>query len=171
MFQPTEGDTITLQNVGAELGTANDCTILEMINDRKMKIDIQNYTGATTLTTGNVIFPCSPTACFPGSATITNPRFMCNSDFGNQFMSNWKTFVNGIAYAIGQGLGVVINAAGDVINTVASPIANLVTTVINAGAGVAKAGFCATVPILCDSTIWIILGLGLLGLIIFIVLS
>jgi hypothetical protein len=62
----------------------------------------------------------------------------------------------------------------DIVNAIiylAGAAAEVVTQLVTAAGGAASAGFCMVVPILCDGTIWLIIGFAILAIVAFMFLK
>lgn len=165
LFQPAEGDTITLANTGG-LEPGNDYVITEVVNDTQIKISLSSLTNTGFLQPFRGTIMCQSSACstVPGSPTPQAPTFTCHSDFGNQFLSNWRDLMYNVGRAIGEGLGVMIDAAGNVVERLISPVFNVLDRVADATGN----AFCKAVPFLCELTTWLmIIGGIIISIIIF----
>lgn len=165
LFQPAEGDTITLANTGG-LEPGNDYVITDVVNDTQIKISLSTLTNTGFLTPFRGGILCQSSACstVPGSPTPRVPTFTCHSDFGNQFLSNWRDLMYNVGRAIGEGLGIMIDAAGNLVIRIISPIFNVIDKVAEATGN----AFCKTVPFLCELTTWLmIIGGIVIAIIIF----
>lgn len=176
-FQPAVGDTITINNIPI-LGSSPDFRIIEVINDNQIKIDLAHKNNDRCLQPFKNKTMCegtAATACSPGPSgcggSESAPTFTCHSDFGNQFLSNWRATLRLIGSAIGGALGIVINEAGNVVTSVISPIVSTTTQILGAVGSAGGKAFCTLLPIFCDSTIWLIILAALVGVIIFVAIK
>ncbi len=180
IFRPTEGDTITFNNIPI-LSSGNDYTIIEVVNDTQIIVSLSTLTNNSCLTPfrGNIMCEGSATtACSPGpgapntcAGSTSRPSFTCHSDFGNQMLSNWRDLITSVGRGIGEALGVVIDEFGNVVTQLISPVVTAITQVGGAVAGAGGKAFCAMLPIFCDSTIWLLVLVGIIGLIIFVAIK
>lgn len=99
--------------------------------------------------------PCYSTSSLPYSLDV-NGYLTISTTMTNQLAQN----IGESLYAAGQIFIAALQAAIPAINATAGAIG-----------GAAKAGFCATMPIFCDSTIWLVILIGVVAMIIFVAVS
>jgi hypothetical protein len=155
-FNPCRGDIVKIANspmndtVEYRVMDAGTDTVILKIPDSDLDI-------FTTFT------PASGKNSWDGSRL---PYTYNKGDDGtsNELLNVYTDFGNQMADMLDGGLDILL----DIAETVIDQVVNRALPYLG---GAAKSGFCAMVPILCDSTIWIIIGLLIAGLIVFIVVS
>lgn len=177
-FKPAEKDTITLSNTGLE--QANDCIIVEVLGSTRIKVDISNIPLASRPARNAIIVSGSSRVPPPQSGTPPppQPEFVCHSDFGNQLAGAFDDLASFAGDVAGTVIGAGIDLAGNAASRLLDEVADLAEDaggaagrILGAAGGAARQGFCATLPIMCDSTIWLIILIGVVAMIIFVAVS
>lgn len=119
-----------------------------------------------------------PRSGTPGVTCVQSPTPNCYSpsfvDGGgtfsldvNGYMTLSTTFTNHMAQNIGESF----YFAGQVLTLAINAAAPVLDAAVRAGTGAAKTGFCTAMPIFCDSTIWLVILIGIVAMIIFTAVS
>lgn len=145
-FNPCIGDAISFVDVD-DLSDTKEYRIMKS-NENSIELKIAN----ANLTT------------FIGTNVLPYEYQADNDDYMDVF-SSWS---NQFADDIAGILNVIVAVAENVITQVVAPALGAAA---GAAAGAASQGFCRVVPILCDGTIWIIIGMIFAGLFAFIILT
>lgn len=155
-FNPCRGDIVTIG--GSPMNDTHEYRVMDagvdtvILKIATARLDpFKNY---SPIATGKTVWGGTlPYTYDRGDDTVANELLHVYTDFGNQ-----------MADVLDGGLDTLLDIAETVVDKV-------VERVLPSLGGAASRGFCAMVPILCDSTIWIIIGLLIAGLIVFIVVS
>jgi hypothetical protein len=133
-------------------GAASGCTVPALGTGVQViqVIDNHNCVVADALTSAGGV-----TGYSPSSAGSPVPTPSC-SNWGSAVVHS--SLANQFIGSVTNTSAAVCNAAAGVANSVINAAAPVASNLINTGSGLAKDAFCDTVPFLCNSTNWWILG-------------
>lgn len=162
-FNPCRGDVVSFDGM-AGFESGHEFRVMDSgINTVILKVSDARLNGFTTLA-ANAYDPADLTA---SSNYVYNAGDDSNENSQNDIMKVYTTMGNQVADSISGGLDLLALLAEEL----AAAAVNVILAGAGAAAGAASAGFCNMVPLLCDGTIWIIIGMILAALVVFIILN
>lgn len=102
--------------------------------------------------------------CFSASS---NNEYVLDLSGGNYYMTLTTSYGNQFAQNIFDNLLVL----SQILVNIANASAPVLSALAGAGAGAGKAAFCTVMPLFCDSTIWLVVLIGVVAMIIFVAVS
>lgn len=162
-FNPVPGDVVSFNGLFGATPFNKEYRIYESgrtsFSIKMLKTDVNITFGNSSRNTRSPVYTPGQATTYTytaGDDGVSPDIAMVYSNLTNQLLGEALNFTLSLIAAASQA---------------AAAAAAAVAPIINAAGGAAKAGFCAAVPIFCDSTIWIIIGLIIAGIVAFIILT
>jgi len=148
-FNPSRGDAVTCTST--PFTSSDEFRVIEAgpnsVNIRCTLGKLQGFIDLdTAVDSTNSVY--NPTATsYTWTATSDSSRMEVYSNFGNQLADDADAGMNLLSL---------------LLETLFANMANALSNLAAAGGGAASAAFCTVAPLLCDSVLWIVIGIGAL---------